>query len=42
LDAAAGRLEKGGHGQGGAGDRPARRIACHPTEQLPEAQDTPA
>jgi hypothetical protein len=30
LDAAAGRLEQRGHGQGGAGNRPARRLGGDP------------
>ena len=37
LDAAAGRLEQGGHGQGGPGDRPARQLGADPARQLPQA-----
>jgi hypothetical protein len=39
LDPAAGRPEPGGHGQGGPGHHPARRVAGHPAGQLPEDQD---
>jgi hypothetical protein len=38
LDAAS-RLEQGGHGQRGAGDRPARRLAADAAEQVPQAED---
>jgi hypothetical protein len=41
LDAAAGRLEQGGHGQGGRGHRPARRPLADPAGQLPQGQDQP-
>ena len=42
LDAAAGRLEQGGHGQGGAGDGPARRLGANPAGQLPKPRTRPA
>jgi hypothetical protein len=38
LDASAGRLEQGGHGQGGGGYRPARRRAAESAEQLSQDQ----
>jgi hypothetical protein len=42
LDATPGRLEQGGHGQGGAGYCPARRLLADAAEQLPKHQHPPA
>ena len=40
LDALSDRLEQGGHGEGGAGDGPARRLLAHLSEELAEDQDS--
>jgi hypothetical protein len=42
LNATAGRLEQRSGGQGGASDRPARRLGADPAEQLAEDQDDTA
>jgi hypothetical protein len=42
LDAAASRLEQGGHGQRGAGHHPARRLAADAANRCPRPRITAA